>query len=121
MPLRRTILSLCDRSGVWSDPYRTAGYRIIQVDLALGQDIRLFKFPGRVHGILSAPPCTHFAVSGARWWEDKGEGPLKRGLALVDACLRLVAVCCPQWWVLENPVGRLNHFLGPPPIRISPT
>ena len=31
---------------------------------------------GPVHGILAAPPCTHFAVSGARWWKRKGPDAL---------------------------------------------
>jgi hypothetical protein len=63
----KTILSLCDYSGSWSKPYRDAGYKVIQVDIKHGQDVRLFEFPGQVHGILAAPPCTHLASSGARW------------------------------------------------------
>lgn len=109
----KTILSLCDFSGNWVSPYRNAGYNVIQVDLKLGDDIRLYNYPGKVHGILAAPPCTHFAVSGARWWKSKGEGPLLEGLALIDACMRIIAVTQPDFWVLENPVGRLKNYLGP--------
>lgn len=116
----KTILSLCDFSGNWSQPYRDAGYNVIQVDLKFGDDIRLLKYPGKVHGILAAPPCTHFASSGARWWAGKGDGPLIENLALVDACLRLVAVCEPEWWVLENPVGRLKTYLGPYKMIFNP-
>jgi hypothetical protein len=36
------------------------------------------------------------------------------GLSVVDACLRIVTLTRPQWWVLENPVGRLRDYLGPP-------
>lgn len=32
----RKILSLCDYSGSWSQPYRDAGYEVIQVDLQWG-------------------------------------------------------------------------------------
>ena len=35
----KTILSLFDASGNWSAPYRRAGYRVIQRDIQLGQDI----------------------------------------------------------------------------------
>lgn len=36
-------------------------------------DIRMLKkFKDKIYGILAAPPCTHFAGSGARWWKDKG-------------------------------------------------
>lgn len=114
------ILSLCDYSGVWSAPYREAGYEVVQVDLDHGQDVRLLEHPGPVHGILAAPPCTHFAGSGARWWAEKGQGPLLDGLAIADACLRFVALCNPRWWVLENPVGRLSRFYGPPDFTFNP-
>lgn len=108
----KTILSLFDYSGIWSDPYRQAGYNVIQCDIKHGNDIRLMEHPGQVHGIIMQPPCTHFAVSGARWWKQKGDAALIEGLELVNAGLRFVAVCDPKWWVLENPVGRLKHYIG---------
>lgn len=117
---QKKILSLCDYSGIWSDPYRQNGYEVIQVDIDLGQDMRLLEYPGPVHGIIAQPPCTHFAASGARWWKEKGEQALIDGLALVDACLRFVAICEPKWWVLENPIGRLKHYIGNPVFKFQP-
>jgi hypothetical protein len=115
------VLSLCDFSGAWSAPYEAAGYEVIRVDLASGQDVRTIEHLGRpVQGILAAPPCDHFAVSGARWWEGKGMGPVLDGLAVVDACLRAVAIYRPAWWALENPVGRLRRWLGPPQFSFDP-
>jgi len=108
----RRILSLCDYTGIWSKPYRDAGYDVQQVDIKHGDDVRLLEYPGKLHGIIAQPPCTHFASSGARWWEDKGEEAILDGLQIVDACLRFVAVCDPVWWVLENPVGRLPTWIG---------
>ena len=116
----KSILSLCDYTGIWSQPYEDAGYNVIRIDLQHGQDVRLTEYPGPVHGIIAQPPCTHFAVSGARWWKGKGEAALLEGLAIVDACLRLVAVCKPKWWVLENPVGRLTTYLGKPKFIFDP-
>lgn len=116
-----TILSLCDYTGTWSQPYRDAGYDVVQVDIKHGQDVRLFEaLPFPVRGVLAAPPCTHFASSGARWWAGKGPDALLDGLAVVDACLRIVAVHRPQWWVLENPVGRLARYLGAPKMAFDP-
>ena len=114
--MTRTILSLCDFSGSWSQPYADAGYEVRQIDIKTTGDLRLLKYDqlGEVHGILAAPPCTHFAASGARWWSDKGDDPLLEGLSVVDACLRIVTLTRPKWWVLENPVGRLRDYLGPP-------
>ena len=117
----RVILSLCDYSGAWSEPYRLAGYDVRRIDLQHGQDVRLIEHCGeRIHGILAAPPCDHFALSGARWWESKGEQAAIDGLAVVDACLRAVAIYRPEWWALENPVGRLRRWLGPPAWSFHP-
>lgn len=116
----RIILSLCDFSGSWSQPYVDAGYDVIRVDLKTTGDVRLFEYPGPVHGILAAPPCTHFAVSGNQWWPKKTDADLIDALSVVDACLRLVVVCKPAWWVLENPVGRLNRWLGKPRMYFQP-
>ena len=116
----KTILSLCDYSGAWSKPYREAGYNVIQIDLQHGQDVRLLEYPGKVHGILAAPPCTHLAASGARWWKEKGETALLESLAVADACLRYVALCNPRWWALENPVGRLSRYYGKPAFTFDP-
>lgn len=91
-----------------------AGYRVKQVDLKSGmsQDVRLLKFPSSVYGILAAPPCTIFAASGARW--KRTEAELTEALSIVDACLRLVALCSPHFWALENPIGNLKDYLGDP-------
>lgn len=56
----------------------------------------------------------------ARWWEQKGEEALLEALAVADACLRIVHVSRPEWWALENPVGRLTRFLGPPSYTFDP-
>lgn len=117
---QRTILSLCDYSGSWSNPYREAGYNVVRVDIKHGQDVRLLEYPGKVWGILAAPPCTHLASSGARWWAEKGEAALLESLAIADACLRFVALCSPKWWALENPVGRLAKYYGRPQFTFNP-
>jgi hypothetical protein len=117
----RTILSLCDYTGNWSRPYEEAGYQVIRVDLQHGQDVRLLRrIEEPVHGILAAPPCTHFSCAGNRWWKTKGTAAILEGMAVVDACLRCVAIYRPDWWALENPRGRLNHYLGPPKWRFQP-
>ena len=116
-----TVLSLYDYTGTWSQPYRDAGYDVRQVDIKHGEDVVLIEDLGHpVRGILAAPPCTHLASSGARWWADKGVDALKESLATVDAIFRLVWVHRPQWWAIENPVGRLTRYLGAPKLRFDP-
>jgi hypothetical protein len=99
---------------------------VVTVDpLANGRDVRLFEFVGNVHGILCAPPCTMFAVSGAgHRAREKREGTytpkILDALSIVDACLRLVLMCKPDWWALENPVGTLRRWIGPPKLYFDP-
>lgn len=114
----KTIISLCDYTGNWCKPYRDAGYTVIQVDVKHGQDVRLMRWPGVVYGILAAPPCTMFAVAGNRWTRSDEE--IREALSVVDACLRLVVVCQPVFWALENPTGKLKQYLGEPTFRFNP-
>jgi hypothetical protein len=113
----KLILDLCAGSGAWSEPYIRSGYLVLRVTLP--DDVRTTPWRRlRVHGILAAPPCTVFANSGARWTRTPEE--IRDSLSVVDACLRAVAVYRPAWWALENPVGRLRRWLGPPTMRFDP-
>lgn len=116
------ILSLCDYTGNWPAPYREAGYHVVTIDIKKGQDVRLIEYMNTgVRGILAAPPCTAFAGSGAQYWPKKdAAGETLDALALVDACLRAVAIYRPAWWALENPVGRLRRWIGPPRYSFNP-
>jgi hypothetical protein len=95
----------------------------VSIDLKCGDDVRLLEHVGRpVYGILAAPPCTDFAGSGAQYWPTKdSDGRTLGSLAIVDACLRAVAIYQPTFWVLENPVGRLRRYLGPPSYIFHPS
>lgn len=117
----KTILSLCDYSGIWSGPYLANGYSVIRIDIKNGQDVRLLEFLAEdVYGILAAPPCTHLAGSGARWWKTKGESALLDALSIADACTRASLIYNPKFWALENPVGRLRKYYGPPKFIFHP-
>jgi site-specific DNA-cytosine methylase len=118
----KTLLSLCDYTGNWSRPYSRAGYRVIVIDLKNGDDVRLMEHINvPIHGILAAPPCTAFTTSGAQYWKKKDRsGETLEGIAIVDACLRAVALYQPNFWALENPVGRLRRWLGPPTFTFNP-
>ena len=116
----KIILDLCGGKGSWSKPYKENGYDVrvidpqewLEDDYGTG-DVRLFKKPKEIiYGILAAPPCTQFSGSGARHWKKKGKEPLLEGLSVVDACLRIVLTTDPTFWVLENQVGRLKHYIG---------
>ena len=108
----RIVLDLCGGTGSWSKPYQEAGYDV-RVITTPEQDVRYYKPPSRVYGILAAPPCTDFAISGVRWWasKDKEKGLLE-ALSIVQACLRIIKQGNPTFWALENPVGRLPRYIG---------
>jgi len=104
------ILDLCGGTGSWSKPYKDAGYEVYIIDTLYGHDVREFEWDSlllRPHGILAAPPCTEFAVSGARWWAEKPPELLEEAIDIVRACLRIIHQARPNWWALENPVGRM--------------
>lgn len=112
--LRPVILDLCGGTGAWSQPYAESGqYRVIIVTLP-AQDVRAYRVPliwraGSVRGVLAAPPCDDFSVSGAQYWPTKdADGRTARSLEIVDACLRVITEAGPAWWVMENPIGRLR-------------
>lgn len=115
------ILSLFDHSGNWSKPYRDAGYEVVQVDLKLGDNVLDIDedwlrsrglLDGSVRGILASPPCTDFTISGARWWGQKDEdGSTDLSVRLVRKTLEIIALVRPDWWVIENPVGRMPKLV----------
>lgn len=125
----KTIFSLFDLTGVWSQPYVDAGYNVIPIDLQTGHDINDFSveyitenWPDitDVYGILIAAPCTDFASSGARWFAAKdADGRTEASKELVFQALRTVEYFRPQMWVLENPVGRIENLTGLPKARYS--
>ena len=116
----KRILSLCDFSGAWSQPYADAGYEVIRVDLQHGQDVRLLKRMDNIHGILAAPPCTCFCLAGNRYHAKRSKEEFLEAHSVVDACIRIVYACKPKWWALENPAGTLKQFLGDPAMRFNP-
>ena len=111
--MTRIVLDLCGGTGSWSAPYRAAGYDVRLVDPAADSgDVRLYRPPGGVHGILCAPPCTVFSYARNRYPPSDRE--IVAALSVFDACLRIVAVTRPKWWALENPVNKVRRWLGEP-------
>lgn len=113
---RSIVVSLFDYSGVWSEPYRKAGCRVLQVESKLGFDLFQWNYkvikPGLVLGVLATPPCTDFAGSGAQYWPTKDkDGRTRSSVRLVRKTLEIIRYLKPKFWALENPVGRLNTLI----------
>lgn len=119
----RIIYDLCGGTGSWSKPYAdNEGYAVRIIDTNKGNDVRWLRKPNEaVHGVLAAPPCTHFSLSGAQYWPEKdADGRTLNDIAIMDACIRFIFAVNPDWWALENPTGRMRDFLGPPVYSFNP-
>jgi len=117
--MAKIILDLCGGSGAWSRPYAEAGYDVRNITLP-DYDVRTYKPPKNIYGILAAPPCTEFSF--AKHFHGKGnyQYDFASGLEIVCACLRIIAITKPVWWCLENPRGYLKRWLGKPKAAFEP-
>lgn len=116
----KIILDLCGGTGSWSEPYKQNGYDVRNITLP-EYDVRTYTPPANVYGILAAPPCTDFSVSGAQYWPRKDQdGTTIESMAVLIAVLRIISICQPKFWALENPVGRIRRWMGDPQYKFDP-
>jgi len=85
-----------------------------------GADILEWLPPlGKYKFAMAFPPCTDLAVSGARWFKDKGLYALAGSLKLVRRC---VDIC--EWtgapYFVENPVSTLSSYWRQPDYTFDP-
>lgn len=131
----KTILSLFDASGRWSQPFLDAGHNVIHIDLQHEPELHdVGKFCVDyfletlgiewVDVILAAPPCTDFTRAGAAYWKQKDlDGRTAASVHLVRQVLRCVEYWKPDFYAIENPLGRLGRLvpeLGEPRLRFDP-
>lgn len=133
----KIILDLCGGTGAWSKPYKDAGYTVHVITLPnysvtdwwiVDNVIRFRKNDPRndgmaflevpinnIHGILAAPPCTHFSLART---VAKIPRDFTGGMQTVESCMRIIWAVQSKtkigFWVLENPLGYLRRFLGIP-------
>src|SRR4051812_35370189 len=110
------IISLFDYTGNWSKPWAENGYDVVLVDIKHGKNIYEFDDVLEVlknfgiYGVLAAPPCTDFSVSGSQHWDKKDkDGRTSDSIALVEKTLKIIEASKPKFWCIENPVGRLGR------------
>jgi len=116
------VLVACEYSGVVRDAFLKQGHNAISCDL-LPTEQPGPHYEGNVLDILNNgwdlmiahPPCTHLAVSGARWFKDKQQEQ-KEALdfvrILLDAPIKHIA--------LENPVSVISSKIRKPDQIIQP-
>ena len=116
------VLVACEYSGTVRDAFIAAGHEALSCDL-LPTDIPGPHYQGDVRDVIhegwdlmiAHPPCTHLAVSGARWFKDK-QAEQAEALdfvrLLLDAPIDRIA--------LENPVSVISSRIRKPDQIIQP-
>lgn len=116
------VLVACEFSGVVREAFAAAGHDAWSCDL-LPTEIPGQHIQGDVLAVLGAgwdmmiahPPCTHLAVSGARWFDEKRveqQEAIAFFMALVNAPIPRIAV--------ENPVSIMSTVYRKPDQVIQP-
>ncbi len=126
----KIVLSLFDYSGNMVKPWAEDGYECYCADIKheenyteeigdgvvhyVNADLREWLPPNEEYEIVFGfPPCTNLAVSGARWFKDKGLSGLAEGIELVER-----AVDIAEWagapYLIENPVSTLSTYWREP-------
>lgn len=116
------VLIACEYSGTVRDAFADRGHDAWSCDL-LPSDTAGNHYQGDVRDILdnewdlmiAHPPCTHLAVSGARWFKDKQQEQaeaLDFVRLLLDAPIPRIA--------LENPVSIISSKIRKPNQIIQP-
>lgn len=124
------VLALCNRTRNMVRPWLEAGHEAVTVDMQpadvdepgrthIVADVREFRPEGRFDMVFAFPPCTHLAVSGARWFRDKGLPKLIEALQIVNAC-REICEDLGAPYMIENPVGTLKTYWRDPDHTFNP-
>lgn len=119
------VLVACEYSGVVRRAFRDMGHEAYSCDLLPAEDNSFYHVQGDVRELLSGketwdlmiahPPCTHLAVSGARWFKEKQKEQaeaLEFVRKLMDAPVPRIAI--------ENPISIISSRIRKPDQIIQP-
>jgi len=118
------VLVACEFSGIVRDAFRARGHDAWSCDILpcergesyhFQQDVRELLHSTTWDLMVAHPPCTHLAVSGARWFKDKQreqQEALEFVRFLLDAPIPRIA--------LENPVSVISSRIRKPDQIIQP-
>lgn len=116
------VLVACERSGVVRDAFIKRGFNAVSCDTepteAPGPHIKadiLDIYLGDFDVLIAFPPCTHLAISGARWFPNK---QYEQYVAMVLFMTLDQAPC--KYVAVENPVGIMNTKYRKPDQIIQP-
>lgn len=118
------VLVACEYSGVVRDAFLAKGHNAMSCDL-LPTEVPGPHYQGDMFDLdlsefdlmLAFPPCTHLAVSGARWFEEKRRDG--RQQAAVEFVKRILEAPV-EHIALENPVSVISSYIRKPDQTIQP-
>lgn len=116
------VLIACEYSGVVREAFKERSHHAVSCDL-LDSEIPGLHYKGNIFDIIDQewdmmiafPPCTHLAVSGARWFKDKQQEQqeaIRFFMKLMDAKIPRIAI--------ENPIGIMSTLYRKPDQIIQP-
>ena len=116
------VLVACEFSGVVRDAFRARGHDVWSCDYLESErpgkhrkgNVR-DELEGPWDLMLAFPPCTHLAVSGARWFKNKSAAQaqaIRFFMELAEAPIRCIAI--------ENPIGIMSTRYRKPDQIIQP-
>lgn len=127
------VLSLFDYTGTMVQPWAEAGHECVIVDIQhpagaervgnvtrVGADALRYLPPrGDYAAVFAFPPCTHLAVSGARWFKGKGLHALAESIELFARAAEIA-----EWsgapYLIENPVSTISSYWRKPDHAFDP-
>lgn len=129
------VICLCDLTGIFAEPWASAGYECFCVDTAhsirrpkrvgninyVWGDARSWMPPeGREIAFVACwPPCTHIAGSDAQDFKTKGLRYLTDALDIFNGCMHAAAWSGAPY-LIENPVGVLSTHHRKPDYTFDP-
>lgn len=149
----KTVISLCDLTGNMVFPWVQNGYSALLVDpqhgttrtITTDMGNTVTKCADTIQGardliehiiatqtvvmVLGAPPCTHLALSGARWFKRKQEDPtyehyqgpdmFSNAMDIVHDCA-MIGKLADAPFMIENPKSRISTLWRKPDHIMQP-
>ena len=117
------VLVACEFSGVVRDAFRRLGNEAYSCDMVPSETRSEYHIQDNVlkhlndgwDMMIAFPPCTHLAVSGARWFASKQ----KEQKEAIDFFMQLATVPIPMI-AIENPIGIMSTRWRKPDQIIQP-
>jgi len=123
----KKILIACEESQAVCIAFRERGFEAYSCDIIecsgghpewhIQEDVMNVIEREHWDAMIAFPPCTHLAVSGARWFKEKRANGSQQ--EAIDFFLKLTRTNIKRW-VIENPIGIMSSIFRKPDQIIQP-